>query len=127
MREIDEIDATLRRLGRMLFDRDEAFADEFAEDGMLVGSEPGEIARGREAIRKLVAGLYALPARHIWDWRTVDVRVEGDLAWLFAEGELVRSDGDGRSGLAYRVSGVFGWNGQRWLWRLFHGSEPMVR
>jgi uncharacterized protein (TIGR02246 family) len=127
MREIDEIDATLRRLGRMLFDRDEAFADEFSEDGVLVGSEPGEVARGREAIRKLVAGIYARPARYIWDWRTVDIKVDADMGWVFAEGQLVQSDGDGRTELPYRVSGVFGWNGQRWLWRLFHGSEPTVR
>jgi uncharacterized protein (TIGR02246 family) len=127
MREIDEIDATLRRLGRMLFDRDAGFADEFVEDGVLVGSEPGEIAQGRETIRKLVTGLFSRSSRFIWDWRTVDIKVDGDIGWVFAEGELITSDGDGRAALPYRVSGVFGWNGQRWLWRLFHGSEPMVR
>jgi ketosteroid isomerase-like protein len=127
MREIDEIDRTLRRLGRMLFDRDEAFAEEFAEDGVLVGSEPGEIAAGRGAIRALVGKLYARPARYIWDWRTIDIKVDGDVGWLFAEGLLVQSDGDGRTELPYRVSGVFGWSGERWLWRQFHGSEPAIR
>lgn len=126
MREIDEIDATLRRLGRMLFDRDEAFADQFAEDALLVGSEPGEIASGREAIRALAGKLFVLPARYIWDWQAVDIRVDGDLGWLFAEGEIVRSDGGGRMAAPYRLSAVVSWDGSRWVWRLFHGSEPKV-
>jgi uncharacterized protein (TIGR02246 family) len=126
MREIDAIDATLRRLGRMLFDRDDAFADQFAEDALLVGSEPGEIALGREAIRTLVAALYASPARYIWDWQSVDIRVDGDLGWLFAEGEIAWSDTNGRGSKPYRLSAVLGWDGSRWLWRLFHGSEPKV-
>lgn len=126
MREIDEIDATLRRLGRMLFDRDAAFADQFAEDGLLVGSEPGEVVAGRDAIRAFMGTLFARPARFIWDWRSVDIRVEGDLGWLFAEGEAVRSDGEGRIGMPYRLSAVLWWDGTRWVWRLFHGSEPKV-
>lgn len=126
MREIDEIDATLRRLGRMLFDRDAAFADQFAEDALLVGSELGEIASGREAIRTMIGTLFSRPARYIWDWQSVDIRVDGDLGWLFAEGQVVRSDSDGRVAVPYRLSAVLGWNGQQWLWRLFHGSEPQV-
>lgn len=126
MREIEEIDATLRRLGRMLFDRDDGFADQFAEDALLIGSEPGEIAHGREAIRTQVAGLHRLPSRYIWDWQNVDIRVDGDIGWVFAAGEVVRSDGDGRSGRPYRMSGVLGWDGTVWRWRLFHGSEPRV-
>jgi uncharacterized protein (TIGR02246 family) len=124
MREIDEIGATLHRLGRMLFDRDTAFADQFAEDGLLVGSEPGEIAAGREAIRTMVGALFDRPARYIWDWRSIDIRVDGDIGWLFAEGEAVRADRDGRTGVPYRLSAVLGWDGALWRWRLFHGSEP---
>ena len=126
MGEIDEIDATLRRLGRMLFDRDTAFADQFAEDALLVGSEPGEVARGREAIRTLIGQFATLPDRYIWDWTSVDIRVSGDLAWLFAEGEVVSSGAGGRLAKPYRLSAVLGWDGSRWIWRLFHGSEPKV-
>ena len=126
MREIEEIDATLRRLGRMLFDRDPAISDQFAEDALLVGSEPGEIARGREAIRALLGQLMARPARYIWDWASVDIRVDGDMGWLFAEGAVVQSDGAGRIEVPYRLSAVFGWDGTRWVWKLFHGSEPKV-
>jgi ketosteroid isomerase-like protein len=126
MREIDEIDATLRHLGRMLFDRDTAFADQFAEDALLIGSEPGEIAAGREAIRALIGTLFARSARYIWDWESVDIRVDGDLGWLFAEGQVVRTDGEGRVAVPYRLSAVLGWDGSRWSWRLFHGAEPKV-
>jgi ketosteroid isomerase-like protein len=126
MREIDEIDATLRRLGRMLFDRDPAMADEFAEDALLVGSEPGERADGRGAIRELFKTLHALPARLIWDWRTVDIKVDGDIGWVFAEGDIVLSGAASRTARPYRMSGVLGWDGNRWRWRLFHGSEPKV-
>ena len=126
MSEIDEIDATLRRLGRMLFDRDETFADQFAQDALLVGSEPGEVAQGREAIRTLVARFAALPERYIWDWTSVDIRVSGDVGWLFAEGAVVSSGAAGRIARPYRLSAVLGWDGNRWIWRLFHGSEPRV-
>jgi len=126
MREIHEIDATLRRLGTMLFDRDAAFADQFAEDALLVGSEMGEIAAGREAIRTMIDGLFGRTARYIWDWQSVDIRVDGDLAWLFAEGQVVRSDSEGRLAVPYRLSAVLGWDGEAWRCRLFHGSEPKV-
>jgi ketosteroid isomerase-like protein len=126
LREIDEIDAALHRLGRMLFDRDGGFADQFAEDALLVGSEPGEIAHGREAIRALVGQFAKLPARYIWDWTLVDIRVDGDMGWLFAEGEVVSSDSAGRVARPYRLSAVLSWDGSRWMWRLFHGSEPKV-
>ena len=76
MQATEEIDAAVRHLGRMMFDRDSAFADEFAEDGVLVGSEAGEIAHGRDAIRTLIAKFHALPDRYIWDWHTLEIRAE---------------------------------------------------
>ena len=54
-------------LGRLMYERSPAFADEFAPDAILVGSEPGEVARGREAIRALIATFHGLPARFTWE------------------------------------------------------------
>ncbi|GEM_PF-1372006 len=127
MGEIDEVDAALRQLGRMMFDRDDAFAAQFAETGLLVGSEPGEIARGRDEIARHVAAVHALPARYIWDWQAVDITVDGDTAWLFAEGEAIASDPAGRSARPYRLSAVLRREGGHWRWLLFHGAEPQER
>jgi ketosteroid isomerase-like protein len=126
MQAVEEIDAAVRHLGRMMFDRDGAFADEFTEDGVLVGSEAGEIARGRDAIRTLIANFHALPDRYIWDWHTLDIAAAGNVGWVFAEGEVVRSGVEGRQSRPYRLSGVLEREDGRWRWRLFHGAEPKV-
>lgn len=119
------VEDALWRLGRLMYERSPAMADEFVADGLLVGSEPGEIARGREAIRALLAGFHELPARYTWQWDSVDIVVEGDLAWLFAEGLSVR-ELDGTQTRPYRLSGVLQAAGGMWRWRQFHGSEPRV-
>jgi len=119
------VEASLGRIGRLMFDRSEAFADEFAPDGVLVGSEPGEVARGREAVRVLIRGFHALPARYTWRWDSLDQCVDGPWAWFFAEGAAIKETPDGaRTERPYRLSGVLGREGDRWRWKLFHGSEP---
>jgi ketosteroid isomerase-like protein len=123
----DGIRAAIDRIGRLMHGRSPAFADEFAEDAVLVGSEPGEVARGREAIRGLIATFHALPARYTWEWETADIRREGTVAWFFAEGHAVREDPDGATARRpYRLAGVLREEGGRWLWSLFSGSEPKV-
>jgi uncharacterized protein (TIGR02246 family) len=120
------IEDALWRLGRLMYERDPAMADEFVADALLVGSEPGEIARGREAIRALIAGIHAQTYRATWQWDSVDVRVEGNIGWLFADGHFVAEEAGQQRRLGYRLAGVLqrldGW----WRWRLFHGSEPKV-
>ena len=44
--------------------------------------------------------------------------------WLYAEGELVRKDGESAAHEPYRLSGVLEHNHGRWRWRMFHGSRP---
>ena len=80
MNRDDGIRAAIDRIGRLMHQRSPAFADEFAEDAVLVGSEPGEVSRGREAIRALIATFHALPARYTWEWETIDIRREGAIA-----------------------------------------------
>lgn len=123
----EEIRAAVAEIGRRMRERSPAFADLFAEDGLLVGSEPGEVARGREAIRALIATFHALPARYFWEWDDCDIRREGVIAWLFAEGRVVREDPDGAIlKRPYRLAAVLREEEGRWRFALFSGSEPKV-
>jgi ketosteroid isomerase-like protein len=120
------IEDALWRLGRLMYERDPAMADEFVADALLVGSEPGEIARGREAIRALIAAIHSKPYRVTWQWDRVDATVEGDLGWFYADGAVVIEDAGELRRLAYRLAGVLQQVDNIWRWRLFHGSEPRV-
>jgi ketosteroid isomerase-like protein len=90
-------------------------------DATLIGSSLGEIARGPIELRAFLEQLFALPQAIAWEWDDVSVSASGDVAWLWLEGALVI---DGRSVRAYRISGVLERRSGRWLWTLFHGSEP---
>lgn len=126
MSEEPAIEDALSRLGRLMYERDPAVADEFVADAILIGSEAGEIARGRAEIRVLFAGIHAKPYRVTWQWDSVDTKVEGSLGWFFAEGNAIIERTEGQIRLPYRLAGVLQRLDGRWYWRLFHGSEPKV-
>jgi ketosteroid isomerase-like protein len=90
-------------------------------DTTLIGSSLGEIARGPLGLRAFLERLFAEPRTVGWEWDDVSISRAGDVAWLWLEGALVL---DGRSDRAYRISGVLERRQGRWLWSLFHGSEP---
>jgi ketosteroid isomerase-like protein len=90
-------------------------------DATLIGSSLGELARGPIELRRFLERLFAGPQTVAWEWDDVSVSSCGDVAWLWLEGALVL---DGRSDRAYRISGVLERRQGRWLWSLFHGSEP---
>ena len=90
-------------------------------DTTIIGSSIGEIARGPLEIRPFLEELFDSPETLSWEWDDVNVSCCGDVAWLWLEGALVL---DGRSDRAYRISGVLERRQGRWLWCLFHGSEP---
>ena len=90
-------------------------------DAAVMGSGAGEIARGPIEIRTFLEQLFARPERLAWEWDDVNVSAAGDVAWLWLEGAYAL---DGVSQAAYRISGVLERRGGRWLWSLFHGSEP---
>jgi ketosteroid isomerase-like protein len=90
-------------------------------DATLIGSSTGEIARGPIEMRRVLEELFAGPQTVSWEWDDVSISAHGDVAWLWLEGALVL---DGRSDRAYRISGVLERRSGRWLWSLFHGSEP---
>ena len=90
-------------------------------DTTLIGSSAGEIARGPIGLRAFFERIFAAPQTVGWEWDDVSVSAAGDVAWLWLEGALVL---DGRSDRAYRITGVLERRSGRWLWTLFHGSEP---
>jgi ketosteroid isomerase-like protein len=90
-------------------------------DSALIGSSLGEIARGPIQMRTFLKTLFSSPQTVSWEWDDVSISSAGDVAWLWLEGALVQ---DGRSDRAYRISGVLERRQGRWLWSLFHGSEP---
>jgi ketosteroid isomerase-like protein len=106
--------------------RDPALADRVTPDFLLVGSEADERDRGRPAFAAQLARVYADPIRLSWTWDVVDGQVVGDLAWLLAQGWVVTEDPKGQTARKpYRLSGALVRRNGVWLWRMFHGSEPV--
>ena len=90
-------------------------------DATMIGSSAGEIAVGPMNIRPFLEDLFDSPHSYSWEWDDVSIARAGDVAWLWTDGALVV---DGRSERAYRITGVLERRAGRWLWTLFHGSEP---
>lgn len=90
-------------------------------DATLLGSSTGEIARGPIEMRSFLEELFAGPQTISWEWDDVSISSAGEVAWLWLEGALAL---DGVSDRVYRISGVLERRQGRWLWTLFHGSEP---
>lgn len=117
---------TLIRLNDGLARRDLALVDDFAAgaDTLLVGSEVGEVARGRAGVAAHLKTLFDRPQTIAFAWREVEVSVHGHVAFLHAEGEVVVRGDDGETRRPYRLTGVLVLQGGLWKWRLYHGSEP---
>ena len=115
----------LERLNDRLAAHDFAFLDEFDPSALLIASEEGEIASTRAEMRSLLTSVYELPVRVGWEWEEVIANASGDVAWVYAEGRLVMTGDAAVQHKRYRMSGVLQRVNERWLWRLFHGSEPV--
>jgi ketosteroid isomerase-like protein len=91
---------------------------------LLVGSAPGEVFRGRTAIR---AWLSSLLSHNTFSWDLSKARAEsnGNTAWVFVDGAMtVTSDKGEVLKTPYRFSGVLVKRHGVWKWTLFHGSIP---
>ena len=128
------------RLGSAFLSGDvEAVLDEFvaADDVLYAGSEVGEVAVGRSALRALLEELMSREERYSWEAGTVHEVDTGARVHVVADTELtVHVGGPGPSDgwrpgerSPYRVSGVL----ERepgatpvWRWRCCLGSEPVV-
>lgn len=112
----------------LLAARDFAFVDEFdPASALLIGSEVGEVAASRDEITNLLASVYALPVRVGWEWDEVVADGIGDVIWIYAEGRLAMAADSDVERKPYRMTGILQRSNDRWLWRIFHGSEPVQR
>ena len=116
----------LIRLNGLLSRRDLSIVDEFVdcEDALLIGSELGERARGPAQIEAYFEELFAKPEALSFAWREVDVSVHGDVAWIHADGEVVRKTDSSDMRQPYRLAGVLEPRYGDWKWRLFQGAQP---
>lgn len=121
-----DIRMVLERFGELVAGRDMAVVAEFAPaaEVLLIGSEIGEEARGHAALHVFLARVFAGPASIRWSWDRVDVAGVGEVAWVYAEGQVVVTREGSESRAPYRLTGVFQNVAGRWKWRHFHGAEP---
>jgi pimeloyl-ACP methyl ester carboxylesterase/ketosteroid isomerase-like protein len=94
------------------------------DDVVLQASESGTLAIGPEELRAFFTRLYARPVGFSWEWTHRLVSSNGDVAWFFADGVEIVTEGDQRHRLPYRMSGVLQRRSGRWVWLQVHGSEP---
>jgi ketosteroid isomerase-like protein len=95
-------------------------------DILLVGSDKGEVFKGRAAMEGWLGSLFK-SSGFSWQMDRVDISHHGETAWAFVEGRMNVSSlttGKLRFSAPYRFSAVLVKRGNRWVWRLFHGSAP---
>lgn len=99
----------------------------FAPDADLVviGSEAGETARGRDEFRAMLGRVFARGEGIAWSWTWHTVSVVRTVAWVVAEGRVHAQDAAPETGTPYRLTAIFEQREGRWLWRHYHGSEPV--
>lgn len=100
-----------------------SFFDE-SENIMLVGSDSGEIFKGKKQIRSWLGGLFEHHSFQ-WEMNRIDIDSYQNTAWVFVDGAMiVTNDKGNRNKTPYRFSGVLIKKGNQWKWRLFDGSIP---
>jgi hypothetical protein len=133
-----QVRQVLERFSDLVSTKNMQVLAEFApgDEVLLIGSEAGEVASGRGALRAFFARIFAREATFSWEWDRVDASRPGgvssprdasrarDVAWFFAEGWVILSTAAEQRRAPYRISGVLERHGDRWLWRQYHGSEP---
>jgi len=121
-----EVKAALSRMSDLVAAHDLSVLEEYApeSDVLLQGSEAGELAIGRQQLEAFFRRHLIQSVTISWDWKRVRVSSAGDIAWVFADGDVVMRTADGTKRSPYRMTGVLEKRKGRWLWRQFHGSEP---
>ena len=98
----------------------------FEEDASLFGSEEGETAIGKAAIRSFISEICAQPYTISWECEVTAAGCEDDVVWFVAPGAafLNADAGHVRRIEPYRLSGVVRLRNGQWSFALFNGSEP---
>jgi hypothetical protein len=141
-----QVHEVLERFNHLVSTRDPQVLAEFApgDEVLLVGSDAGEVAAGRGEIEAFFTRVFARPVTFSWQWDRLEAWHPGalspsgdkssggdraqacDVVWFFAEGWVILSTAEQQRRTPYRVSGVIERHGERWLWRQYHGSEPVI-
>lgn len=127
MEEVEAaLNARIDRFVALLRDRDPVIVDElWTERGFrLVGSEKGEVFQTRDELERKFAVIFANPRQLVFEWPRREITVEGDVAWVFVEGDLIYRGPAGDERKTYNATFVFQRLDGRWRWRQFFGSEP---
>lgn len=106
--------------------RDLAALDLCTEDVVFIGSGEGEEAVGRDNLAAMFAAITPLAenAEFTLEWESIDVEVFGEEALLVAWGQAKLATPRRNATMRYRLTGLLRRAGDRWLWRVHHGSEP---
>ncbi|MEI7491297.1 MAG: nuclear transport factor 2 family protein [Bacteroidota bacterium] len=122
-----EITSALELWNTMAKNRDvNHFMDLFDKtaDIIVVGSDSGEIFKGRNQIEAWMKMLFAHRS-FSWDMNRVDIHHNGNTAWVFMDGNMIVSDDKGKTvKFPYRFTGILVKVKNTWKWRLFDGSVP---
>ena len=118
----------LERFNELVSTKNLQVLEEFApgNDVLLIGSDAGEVSAGRQALEAFFDRIFARENTFSWEWDRLDVSHDDNLAWFFAEGRVVLTTAQEQRKAPYRISGVLQRQGERWLWRQYHGSEPVT-
>jgi ketosteroid isomerase-like protein len=123
-----QVHQVLERFNELVSTKNPQVLDEFApgDDVLLIGSDAGEVARGRRELQAFFTRIFARENTFSWEWDHLDVSHSGNIAWFFAEGRAVLTTAQKQRKAPYRISGILERPGARWLWRQYHGSEPVT-
>ncbi|MBV9413016.1 MAG: nuclear transport factor 2 family protein [Acidimicrobiia bacterium] len=93
------------------------------QEPAVVGSEAGEVAMGRDGVEGFFRRIYARPQPFRFDFPSRSWRVQGDVAWLTADGSVLEPTA--ADDKAYRLTAVFVLEDGAWKLALWSGAEPI--
>lgn len=120
------VKAELDRFNSALRNRDATLARSFHRTAIFLGSEPGELALGNEAIARLFEAIMRSSSTVQFEWARIEARRAGRTTWFLADGEVCIAAPHGETRRPYSLTGVLELGRAGWRWRLFHGSEPWI-
>ncbi|MCX6285058.1 MAG: nuclear transport factor 2 family protein [Bacteroidetes bacterium] len=122
-----EISATLDLWNNLAKSRDVShFMDLFDNNAaiMAIGSDSGEVFKGREQIEGWMKTLFAHRS-FSWEMKRVDIDHNGNTAWVFMDGYMIVTNDKGKTvKFPYRFTGILVKVKNTWKWRHFDGAVP---